>query len=163
MPRTYSFDHFQVPRTMRPAPKRGKKKGTKTVKTTDPVETTDIHYGKKFAQTEELYQAHVMEAQLEELAGLNTEAPKMSHSAPVEADPIDRMRKSAPIGAMPTAELPSKKRIKDVLGDGARHVNLLRDGVKDIFHAVTFLVGMPASILKSLFHVRLPFHRNQEA
>lgn len=166
MPRSYSFDHFQVPKTMRPMPRRGKKKtSARDAKPAPEVEKTDIHYGKKFAQTEELYQAHVMEAQLEELAGLTRDEPRMSRSAEPEADPIDQMRKSAPIGGMPTAELPGRKHLKDFLGDGMRHVQLLRHGMMDVLNAATFFVGMPRDMIKSLFHVKLPFiHRkHQEA
>ena len=161
MPRSYSFDHFQVPKTMTPTPERGRKKGASVAKKNGGNADSDLHYGKKFAQTEELYQAHAMEAQLEELAGVakekTTKAPKMSRSP--DADPIDRMRKSAPIGAMPTAELPGKKKLKDFWADGVRHVQLLKEGTRDILHAASFLIHMPSDIVRSFLHR----NRGQEA
>lgn len=156
MPRSYSFDHFQVPKTMTPTPERGRKKGA--TKKANAGSTGKISYGKKFAETEELYQAHVMEAQLEELAGVTKEeaSPRMSRGA--DADPIDRMRKSAPIGAMPTAEL-GKKKLRDFWSDGMRHVQLFREGTRDILNAASFFLHMPRDMMRSL----LRRNREQEA
>jgi hypothetical protein len=78
-------------------------------------------------------------------------------------DPIDQMRRSAPIGAMPTAELPDKKHLKDFLSDGLRHVELLKTGAKDVLNAATFFIAMPRDMMRSLFHFRLPFRKHQEA
>jgi hypothetical protein len=152
MPRSYSFDHFTVPKTEQPVPERGRKKAKKT--NGGGGGHTDIKYGKAHAQTEELYMAHQMEAQLQELAGISTDEPRMSKSSEdaSEADPIDRMRKSAPIGANPTAELPDKFKLRDVWSDGMRHVRLLREGTKDVIHAAGFFFRMPRDMMRALLH-----------
>lgn len=150
MPRSYSFDHFTVAKTEQPVPERGRRK---TKKATNGGGQTDIRYGKAHAQTEELYQAHMMQAQLEELAGVDKEPPRMSKAQQAssdDADPIDRLRKSAPIGANPTAELPGKFKVRDVWSDGMRHVRLMRDGARDVLMAAGYLWRMPRDVMRAL-------------
>ena len=146
MPRSYSFDHFQVPKTSAPVPVRGKKKSAKKGQG-----DTELHYGQAHSQTAGLYAAHQMEAQLEELAGLEHDEPRMSYGEQ-RGDPLDSMRKSAPIGAMPTADMSEKRRFKDFISEGMRHVKLMREGTKDVLHAATWFVRMPRQMLQSIFH-----------
>ncbi|MFL5318596.1 MAG: hypothetical protein ACJ790_03000 [Myxococcaceae bacterium] len=145
MPRSYSFDHYQVPKTMRPQPPRG----VRGKKKKDPKAATDVHYGKQFAQTEELYHAHEMEKQLEELAGIKGSG-RMSRGR--AEDPMDRMRKEAPIGAMPTAEPMEPSRIRDVWDEGVRYAGLLRDGVRDVSTAAMKLLRLPSDLVRAAIH-----------
>ncbi|MFP2934813.1 hypothetical protein ACLESO_58850, partial [Pyxidicoccus sp. 3LG] len=121
MPRSYSFDHFQVPKTL-PQEKRGlrgqdKKRVAQSRPHPEELETDGgIHYGKRFAQTEELYQAHQMATELEELARPEPDA-KFSHGpgfTPPKAKKAKRTARAeapviggtAPIGALPPTREP---------------------------------------------------------
>src|SRR4051812_48901063 len=82
MPRTYSFDYFKAEPTRSHRPKPGQKRKLKELKRPAPGEAK-FHYGKEHAQTEELYQAHVMEAELERLADRDGALPR----PPKEVEP----------------------------------------------------------------------------
>lgn len=163
MPRSYSYEHFKTHEHQNPP--RDEREGEKQLfaksqETPLPGETK-IHYGKKYAQTEELAIAHQMNAQLEELAGLKDE-PKMSKSMKDDDDTKkkatemprrakeqelpDEMprRQGAPIGALPPPEarMPAGL-IQDVWSDATRYFQMLQDAAKDARVATTQLLRLP--------------------
>jgi hypothetical protein len=60
VPRTYSFDHFTVPKSKAPT-------GQQPKPNSGSAPNQGVHYGRSFAQTFELYQAHGMEKELEKV------------------------------------------------------------------------------------------------
>lgn len=104
MPRSYSFDHFQVPKKDTSVVHQDEK--AKYAESHASVGEAKIQYGHAHAQTEELLIARQMNAQLEELAGLRQDqapAPMAMKAELPEAKPLP---KSAPIGALPVTETP---------------------------------------------------------
>ncbi len=90
-----------------------------------------ISYGKRFAQTEERYEAHRMEKELEELAGR-------------DIDPGRDARERAPIGALPmTTEPPPRDRFSELTDDAQRYVRMIRDALRDIGTASYRLARLP--------------------
>jgi hypothetical protein len=158
MPRPYSYDHFQVPKTL-PAQKRSlRKKDKEALAKSGPQPEQmgsheGIHYGKSHAQTEELYQAHQMEAVLEELARPEPDG-KFSHGqlspavakqeAAKAAAPVPVIGGTAPIGALPpTQELPPRGRLPDLLDEAGRQFQALQGGLGDAVKAVSRLASLP--------------------
>jgi hypothetical protein len=161
MPRSYSFDHFQVPQTL-PPQKRGLRKRDKehlaqsTRVNVDP--DGSIHYGKSHAQTEEILIARKMEQQLEELARPEADA-KFSHGpaprtgakkrkAAAAASPI--IGSTAPIGALPPtkeAALP-QARMPDLVDEARRQLKAIQSGAGDIVSAVQRLATLPLEAVR---------------
>ncbi|MFP2961464.1 hypothetical protein ACLEPN_27560 [Myxococcus sp. 1LA] len=163
MPRPYSFDHYQVPKTL-PAPKRSLRRQDKarlahSKAHPEAMESHEgVHYGKRFAETEELYIAHQMEAQLEELArpepdakfshGSNFTPAKGSKRAPrKEAAPS--MGATTPIGALPpTREQPPRGRLPEIRDEAEHQIQALRGGLGDAVKAVSRLLMLPVSVVR---------------
>ncbi|GHG73641.1 hypothetical protein [Comamonas sp. JC664] len=164
MPRPYSFDHYQVPKTL-PAPKRSLRRQDKArlAHSKAHPEAMDshegVHYGKRFAETEELYIAHQMEAQLEELARPEPDA-KFSHG-PSFTGPKRRTKRAAkkaetpavgatsPIGALPpTREQPPRARMAEIRDEAGHQVQALRGGLGDAVKAVSRLILLPVTIVR---------------
>ncbi|QSQ27747.1 hypothetical protein JY651_23840 [Pyxidicoccus parkwayensis] len=167
MPRPYSYDHFQVPKTL-PAQKRSlrdedKARVKKTGAHPEQMGSHEgVHYGKSHAQTEELYQAHQMEAELEELARPEPDA-KFSHGPSFKKAP--RQKKgagaatpraqapviggTAPIGALPpTKELPPRGRWADLMDEAQRQLQAIQGGLGDAAKAVTRLASLPVEVVR---------------
>jgi hypothetical protein len=72
MTRSYSFDHFtaQKPHTAQRKPKAPSRSKEKKEHSTD---DGAVHYGRAHAETEQMFKAHAMEQQLEEIAGVPQE------------------------------------------------------------------------------------------
>lgn len=167
MPRPYSYDHFQVPKTL-PAQKRSlrhedKARVKKTGAHPEQMGSHEgVHYGKSHAQTEELYQAHQMEAELEELARPEPDA-KFSHGPEfkqrkakkrAEARPQARAQTpviggTAPIGALPTTkEPPPRGRWADLMDEAQRQLQAIQSGLGDAAKAVTRLASLPVEVVR---------------
>ncbi|MFP2911978.1 hypothetical protein ACLESD_44540 [Pyxidicoccus sp. 3LFB2] len=164
MPRTYSFDHFQVPKTL-PAQKRSlrhedKARVKKSAAHPEQMGShSGIHYGKSHAQTEELYQAHQMQAELEELARPEPDA-KFSHgpefvppkakkrtATPKAQTPV--IGATAPIGALPpTKELPPRGKLGDLMDEAQRQLQAIQGGLGDAAKAVTRLASLPMEVVR---------------
>ncbi len=174
MPRTYSYDHFQVPKTL-PKQKRSLRKKDKAALAKSGPQPEKlgsiggIHYGKSHAQTEELYQAHQMEAMLEELARpepdgkfshgqLSPAVEKQQAKAPVQAPP-PVIGGTAPIGALPpTQEMPPRGRLPDLLDEANRHLQALQGGLGDAVKAVTRLASLPFEAVRLAARSFNPLH-----
>ncbi|MCP3141128.1 hypothetical protein [Pyxidicoccus xibeiensis] len=165
MPRSYSFDHFQVPKTL-PQEKRGlrgqdKKRVAQSRPHPEGVENDGgIHYGKRFAQTEELYTAHQMAAQLEELARPEPDA-KFSHGPEFKAPKAKKSKRAAqpvatpviggtaPIGALPpTREPPPRGRLMDLVDEAQRQLQAIQGGLGDAAKAVSRLASLPVEVVR---------------
>ncbi|MCP3161335.1 hypothetical protein [Myxococcus qinghaiensis] len=88
MPRPYSFDHFQAPKTLpqsRSMRRRDKEHLAQSRSQTEELAAREgVHYGKSFSETEEIFHARQMEAQLEELARQEPDG-KFSHGTSMPA------------------------------------------------------------------------------
>lgn len=134
------------------------------------ADKSKISYGHKFAQTEELYAAHQMERELEELArqdGMLEDEEKeerrgsgggaMHLGAPSEREEkrekkpegrrLEELTRGAPIGALPTAsEPPPRQGLSEVVGDAQRYAGMIRDSVKDFATATMRLLKLPVDL-----------------
>ncbi|NRD46022.1 hypothetical protein D7Y27_08290 [Corallococcus sp. AB004] len=163
MPRSYSFDHFQVPKTL-PPQKRGLRQRDKEHLAQSSRVSVDehegIHYGKSHAQTEEILNARKMELQLEELARPDADA-KFSHGpvSRVSGASKKKQRKAAaspiigttaPIGALPpTQERPPQQgRLPDLIDEARRQLKAIQSGVGDVASAVQRLALLPLEAVR---------------
>ncbi|RKG53817.1 hypothetical protein D7X30_30685 [Corallococcus sp. AB011P] len=162
MPRSYSFDHFQVPKTLPPQKRslRQRDKAHLAQSSRVPVDEHEgIHYGKSHAQTEEILTARKMELQLEELARPEADA-KFSHG-PVSrvSGATKKQRKAAaspvigttaPIGALPpTQERPVQQgRLPDLIDEARRQLKAIRTGVGDVASAMQRLASLPLAAVR---------------
>lgn len=162
MPRSYSFDHFQVPKTMPPQKRslRQRDKAHLAQSSREAVEDHEgLHYGKSHAQTEEILAARKMERQLEELARPEADA-KFSHG-PVSkvSGAAKKQRKAAaspvigttaPIGALPpTQERPlAQGRLPDLIDEARRQLKAIQSGVGDVASAVGRLATLPLEAVR---------------
>jgi hypothetical protein len=136
MPRTYSFDHFTVPQAQAPSRglrRRGKHLSEKRV--SERRSDKEIHYGRNHAETEEMFQVRVMNAQLEALAGL-------SANAPIKPTATNR---GQPIGALPPSEehMLSRGALMDVYEEALRQFRALQSGLQDATKATGRLLSLP--------------------
>ncbi|WP_434299645.1 hypothetical protein [Corallococcus exiguus] len=164
MPRSYSFDHFQVPKTL-PPQKRGLRQRDKEHLAQSSRVSVDehegIHYGKSHAQTEEILNARKMELQLEELARPDADA-KFSHGpvSRVSGASKKKQRKAAaaspiigttaPIGALPpTQERPLQQgRLPDLIDEARRQLKAIQSGVGDVASAMRRLALLPLDAVR---------------
>jgi hypothetical protein len=138
MPRTYSFDHFTVPKTSAPSRglRRREKKHLSEKRVSERRFDKAIQYGRNHAETEEMFQVRAMNAQLEALAGL-------SPNAPVKPTATNR---GQPIGALPVATEPpllSRGALKDVYEEALRQFRALQSGIQDATKATGRLLSLP--------------------
>lgn len=167
MPRSYSFDHFQVPKTL-PPQKRGLRQRDKEhlaqASRGAVDESEGVHYGKSHAQTEEILAARKMELELEELARPEADA-KFSHGPVSRASGSVKKRKAAapiigttaPIGALPpTKEQPPKGRLPDLVDEARRQMKALQSGVGDVAAALHRLAALPLEAVRLAARRLLP-------
>ncbi|NOK18457.1 hypothetical protein [Corallococcus carmarthensis] len=161
MPRSYSFDHFQVPKTLPPQKRSLRQRDKEHLSQSSRVTVNDdagVHYGKSHAQTEEILMARKMELQLEELARPDADAKfshgpvsKVSGSAKKQrkaaASPI--IGTTAPIGALPpTQERPPQGRLPDLIDEARRQLKAIQSGVGDVASAVQRLASLPLEAVR---------------
>lgn len=159
MPRSYSYDHFQVP-----------KKETNLIHDHEKTHYTEsapatgepkIHYGKAHSETEQLLAARRMNVELEKLAAedeakdraaaekkaakkdkKSAKARKATAELPdVKVEP----QRSAPIGAVPKAdEFPmAQDELRDLLETARGHTRLVRLALRDLLVATYRLALLP--------------------
>jgi hypothetical protein len=149
MPRSYSFDHFQVPaseprsRSMRRQDKQHLAESQHAV--TDHGE--GIHYGKSHAQTEEILKARAM-APPRRAPAKSRETPGASRQEKVQPTPRIN-RNTTPIGALPaTEELPPRGRFQDLLDEATRQLDALQSGMGDVGKAAVRLASLPLEVVR---------------
>ncbi|MDY7225147.1 hypothetical protein [Hyalangium rubrum] len=155
MPRSYSFDHFQVPaseprsRSMR----RQDKQHLADSRHSHPEQDGGVHYGKSHAETEEILKAR---------AAMRREAPEVSDDVLPEEPPIQAAprvespaatprlnRNTQPIGALPmTEELPPRGRFQDLLDEASRQLEAIQGGIGDVTKAATRLASLPVEVVR---------------
>lgn len=137
MPRTYSFEHFTVPKTSTQSRSlRRRDKQHLSEKRVSERSHGGVQYGRSHAETEEMFQVRAMNAQLEALAGL-------SPNAPVKPTATNR---GQPIGALPVPELPHeapRAAFGDVVEEALRQFRALQSGLQDATKATGRLLSLP--------------------
>lgn len=178
MPRSYSFDHYQAVNPI------GEKEGRFGLekhkqKIHDQEEPTaekpahghaEVHYGKKFSQTEEILQARKMEHELEELAGIGGEegagaakearpqARQMKQSSMREAQQA-KAHRGQPIGALPaTDEAMPQTRFGDLFDDASRQAKTLVLAARDLTRASARLLLLPVRTVQLAARRMRPRH-----
>jgi hypothetical protein len=161
MPRSYPYDHFTVTKQRQPPVPRGEERARGAHAAGE--REGPLHYGKRFAETEELSHARQMNHQLEELAGV--EAPKISHPREpgaqakhpksgarpdlraAQPEPLDR---GPPIGAVPVQSPPPRQEgiFGELLDVGERQIRLLRHSVRDGVAASYRLATLPLQAMR---------------
>lgn len=162
MPRTYSFDHFQVP-SSEPKSRSQRRKDKQHVSGSSeeaqgPQPPGEIHYGHSHAETEQLFKAHARERQRMTEGSVEQAGAKFAHGRPVrelrpEAPPARKekagTRSTHPIGSLPkTEEPPPHARFQDVLEEASRQLQVLQSGVEDVTRAVSRLAALPLEVLR---------------
>lgn len=134
-----------------------------------PESATRFSYGKRFAKTEEMYQARAMERELEELARQDgaledppqrkpaqasgkTSAKKKGRSPEAALQSrhqvLEHVTRGAPIGSVPpSTEAPPQSALSDVVGDAQRYWSMLRGGLKDVSTAGVKLARLPLDVM----------------
>jgi hypothetical protein len=151
MPRSYSFDHFQAINAEKTAGVHDEEKASVTQQQDVPDSATKIHYGKKFSQTEELFQAKQMNKQLEELAGLDRMPPKRAEEPKAQArqEMPPKIQRGTPIGALPeTMEPPPASFLRELYDEAGRHVRVVRVAARDISRASFRLATLPVQVAR---------------
>ncbi|MBN1209315.1 MAG: hypothetical protein JXB05_30975 [Myxococcaceae bacterium] len=141
MPRSYSFDHFQVPsaeprsRSLR----RQDKQHLADSRHALPEHEEGIHYGKSHAATEEILKARAMAPR--------RPASTAKAGAPQAAPRISR--NTTPIGSLPTTEeLPPRGRFQDLLEEAQRQLEVLQSGIGDVGKAAMRLASLPLEVIR---------------
>ncbi|WP_342381136.1 hypothetical protein NVS55_15805 [Myxococcus stipitatus] len=161
MPRPYSFDHFQVPKTLpQSRSMRRRDKEHLAQSRAHPEEQAGreegVHYGRSFSETEELFHARQMEAQLEELARESPDAKFSRGGSAAKRGGRGKERKghpvlrgTLPIGALPpTREQPPRGRLPDLLDEAGRHLQTMRGGLGDVAKAMARLASLPIEVVR---------------
>lgn len=137
MPRSYSFDHFQVPAAepRSRALRRQDKQHLAGSRHTDLPEEEGIHYGKSHAETEEILKAR---------------AAQPRPPAPVAPTATPQLNlNTTPIGALPmTEELPPRGRMQDLLDEASRQLEALQSGIGDVTKAAARLASLPMEVVR---------------
>jgi hypothetical protein len=158
MPRSHSFDPFQVP-AAEPMSRGLRKKSKQPAAMYEELGSQEegVHYGHTFAETE----AHFHGGERTQWTSSSEHAAtKFSHPRPAtelvpDAPHASEMNKpparpsTMPIGALPTEEaLPPQGRMQDLLDDASRQMKVLQTGLEDATRAASRLVGLPLEALR---------------
>jgi len=148
MPRSYSFDHFQVPaaeprsRSLR----RQDKQRVSNSRHAQMPQEDGIHYGKSHAETEEILKAHAAERAETPMQ----EVPMQPQEPKREARATPKLnRNTTPIGALPmTEELPPRGRFQDLLDEAERQLETIQGGINDVTKAASRLATLPLEVMR---------------
>ncbi len=144
MPRSYSFDHFQVPAAAGPRSRslqRQDKKHLADSRHPHAMPEEGIHYGKSHAETEEILKSRALAPPSRESAAPPGEG---------KAAPSPRInRNTTPIGALPaTEEEPPRGRFQDLLDEATRQLDAIQSGIGDVGKAAVRLASLPIEVVK---------------
>jgi hypothetical protein len=151
MPRSYSFDHFQVP-AAEPRSRSLRRQDKQRVASSRRAKTAPeegVHYGKAHAQTEEILKAHAAErAEAATVQQTQAQAPKQEPRREARATPRLN-RNTTPIGALPmTEELPPRGRFQDLIDEAERQVETIQSSINDVTKAATRLATLPLEVMR---------------
>jgi hypothetical protein len=158
MPRSYSFDHYQVPTKDTHLVHERERKAY--VESKPDGAAAKIHYGKAHAETEEFLAAKRMNAELEELAGIeHTEVKPQrrskrqsrqieAHATDGASKKMEELRREHPIGALPADEEPLMEAgfVREVVEKTATHLKLVRTAAADLGAASLKLARLPLDV-----------------
>lgn len=149
MPRSYSFDHFQVPvakprsRSLRRQDKQHLAESHHAV----PAQDGGIHYGKSHAQTEEILKARALAPPRRESSNGKARPVQTPPERPQATPRINR--NTTPIGALPaTEELPPRGRFQDLLDEATRQFEAIQGGIGDVSKAAVRLASLPLEVVR---------------
>ncbi|WP_224247900.1 hypothetical protein [Hyalangium gracile] len=149
MPRSYSFDHFQVPaaeprsRSLR----RQDKQHLADSRHALPEQDGGIHYGKSHAQTEEILKARALAPPPPPRKEPEVAAPRAEPEKVATTPRINR--NTTPIGALPaTDELPPRGRFQDLMDEATRQLEALQSGIGDVSKAAVRLASLPLEVVR---------------
>lgn len=129
MPRSYSFDHFTVPKpdlSKRPHPGDRERLAKPW-----PRRVLGLHYGRQHAETEQLYRSHEAEHREEDEDPPRAGVPRLT----------------APIGALPAMpERHPVMEIREALGDGGRHLRAMAEAARALLGDGMRLVRLPFEV-----------------
>jgi len=164
MPRTYSFDHFQVP-SAEPGSRSLRRKDKQQVSDSlqeaqAAQEPQGVHYGHSHAQTEQLFKAHARERKARLTTGeVEHAGTKFTHGRPArelapeapharDVEPPGP-RSTLPIGSLPKVEeLPPRGHLNELLEEASRQLQVLQAGVEDVTRAVSRLASLPLEAVR---------------
>lgn len=148
MPRSYSFDHFQVP-AAEPRSRSLRREDKQHLADSHhlPDQGEGIHYGKSHAQTEEILKARAL------MPRKQSPSRKREAQAPARAEKIQATprinRNTTPIGALPaTEELPPRGRVQDLFDEATRQFEALQTGIGDVSKAAVRLASLPIEVMR---------------
>jgi len=150
MPRTYSFDHYQVPKRDTTLVHDERDMPHEKYSEVAPAHgESRIHYGKKFSQTEELLNARRMNHQLEELAGVEAkDRSPISGELPETPELAPR----TPIGALPpTAEasvLAPEGLLEGIRDEALTNLRQIREATRQLWAASFRLARLPLELAR---------------
>lgn len=152
MPRSYSFDHFQVPaaeprsRSLR----RQDKQHLADSRHAHLEPEEGVHYGKSHAQTEEILKVRATQRQEASEVELPEEPPRQAAPRAELPKAEPRLnRNTTPIGALPvTEELPPRGRFQDLLDEATRQLGALQGGLGDVTKAAARLASLPLEVVR---------------
>ncbi|HEY8208614.1 MAG TPA: hypothetical protein VIG99_14080, partial [Myxococcaceae bacterium] len=148
------FDHFTVPKHEAPAQPEDEK--ARVVRKRGARGNGRPHYGKRFAETEDMVHVHLMNQQLEELAGVASLKLSIPREPEIrEPEPAEPLRRGTPIGAFPIPIAaavpglpPEPEGLRDLLDTGARSLRLIQHSVMDGVSAGFRLATLPLQAVK---------------
>lgn len=151
MPRSYSFDHFQVPAAEpRSRSLRRQDKQHLAESQHAPMDNGQgIHYGKSHAQTEEILKARALAPPRRDTAKKpRGEAPGAPRQEKVQTTPRIN-RNTTPIGALPaTEELPPRGRFQDLFDEATRQIDAIQSSISDVGKAAVRLASLPLEVVR---------------
>lgn len=151
MPRSFSFDHFQQAPSRPPQlPPEGDQEAYVKSHETLPESAEKLHYGKAFAETEEILRrrraARASKQAFEELPRKGRASPERAAGQRVrdEARATPQVRTGAPIGALPVAgEAPPLEGFASLWEEAQRNVGTLTQSLRDFSDALGRLARLP--------------------
>ncbi|WP_224367186.1 hypothetical protein [Hyalangium versicolor] len=145
MPRSYSFDHFQMPAAepRSRSQRRQDKKHLADSRHSLPEDDGGIHYGKSHAETEEILKAKA-------LAMPPRKEPVASPPPTEKSMATPRInRNTQPIGALPAMEeLPPRGRFQDLFDEATRQFEAIQGGIGDVSKAAVRLASLPLEVMR---------------
>jgi hypothetical protein len=154
MPRSYSFDHFQVP-AAEPRSRSLRRQDKQHLAETQhglPQQDGGIHYGRSHAQTEEILKARALAPPRRD-----TSRTRQAQARAAQAQARQERllatprinRNTTPIGALPaTEELPPRGRFQDLIDEATRQIDAIQGSIGDVGKAVVRLASLPFEIVR---------------
>ncbi|HZH03775.1 MAG TPA: hypothetical protein VEY30_08330 [Myxococcaceae bacterium] len=148
VPRTYSYDHFQVPEAHPNAgsevKSRNRSKVADPASDVSPPQAHGIHYGRAHAETAERYQRRHAEAEQRSAAGNEggDDGARHEASAPAPAEA------GTPIGSLPGTDRPWADDFRGLWGELQGTLEMMGGAVRDLHSGAQRLARLPRNAAK---------------